>query len=126
MNQPRTTARPTGLVFTTIVLLGVLVLMACRASEPASPQYVFMRMGYAAPVAGDRAVLQVIEADPTIPFAMIGVRCDDVAQQVRVTVDLTEQAICDVRLRLEEVVTTYDDLPRAVRLSVHWETAESP
>lgn len=111
---------------TALALLGSVALIACRPGEPASPQYVFMRMGYAAPVAGDRAVLQVIEADATVPFAMIGVRCDDVALQVRVTTDLAEDAVCDVRLRLEEVVTTDEDQPRAVRLSVHWDQGESP
>lgn len=103
-----------------VLLLAVLVLTGCRAGEPASPQTVFMRMDYAAPVAGDRAIIQILEAEPNIPYAMIGIRCDDTAQQLRVTADLSEEEICQVRLRLEEVVLDNEEQPRAVRVSVHW------
>ena len=107
-----------------LLLLATTLLGGCRATEPASPQTVFMRMDYAAPVAGDRAILQILEAEANIPYAILGVRCGDTAQQVRVTTELTEEPICDVRLRLEEVVLDDSEQPRAVRVSVHWEQEE--
>ncbi|TVR00997.1 MAG: hypothetical protein EA398_10855 [Deltaproteobacteria bacterium] len=104
------------------IVLVVSLSTGCRAGEPASPQNVYMRMNYQAPVAGDRARLFVLDADANVPSATIGVQCDDDAQEVRVTSELGEEEVCGVRLRLDEVVLDDQEQPRGIRLSVHWET----
>lgn len=104
-----------------LLLLALLLFSStgCRPGADEDGRQVIMRIGHAAPVAGIDAVLQVLSADPVEESARVGVRCDDIAQEVIVTMDYPTVWVCGAGVRLEELHhDSNSGDPRAITLRV--------
>lgn len=97
-----------------------LTLPACTSGNPDSPLTVTMRVGHSAPVAGDRAILHILEADADEQSARIGVACGEERVAITITSAGTEEPVCGMTFQLGELVGERGDI-RAVQVTMHWE-----